>query len=164
MAEHMDNLQGLLEHQLKDLYDAEHQITDALPKMKNAAKSESLKNAFDKHLKTTEQQIKRLEQVFDMLGTPAVRQHCKGMEGLIKEGDELIKVDADPDVRDAGLITAAQKVEHYEMAGYGSARTYARMLGLNRAADMLQQTLDEEGQTDEQLTSLAQRINVKAQR
>jgi len=160
----MENLRKLLIEELKDLYDAEHQITEALPKMQKAAGSTELKNAFEVHLRQTENQIKRLEQVFQEFGSDASRKHCKGMEGLIKEGDEITKEHKDKDVVDAGLIVAAQKVEHYEMAGYGSARTHARQLGMNRAADLLQQTLDEEGQTDHKLTQLAEQvINPKAQ-
>ncbi len=132
--------------------------------MQKAAGSTELKKAFETHLRQTENQIKRLEQVFEEMGSNASRKHCKGIKGLIEESDEILKEHKDKDVMDAGLIVAAQKVEHYEMAGYGSARTHARQLGMNRVADLLQQTLDEEGQTDHKLTQLAEQVvNPKAQ-
>jgi ferritin-like metal-binding protein YciE len=122
-----------------------------------------LKDGFRTHLNQTEQHIQRLEKIFEMMGKKPTRKKCKGMAGLIKEGDELMKEDADRDVLDAGLIAAAQKVEHYEMAEYGTLRTYARLMGHTDAARLLQQTLDEEGETDKKLTALAERsINVKA--
>ncbi|HLU09698.1 MAG TPA: ferritin-like domain-containing protein [Oceanobacillus sp.] len=160
----LQNLNDLLLDHLKDLYDAEHQITKALPKMAKAASSPQLKTAFEKHLSETENQIRRLEQVFETMGKKATRKTCKGMKGLIEEGEEILKEDAADDVRDAGLIAAAQKVEHYEIASYGTVRAYAEMLGMNEAADLLQKTLDEEGNTDKKLTQLAEsRVNVKAQ-
>lgn len=160
----LETLNDLLIDHLKDLYDAEHQITKALPKMAEAASSQQLKSAFQQHLSETENQIRRLEQVFETMGKKATRKTCKAMKGLVEEGEEILKEDADPSVRDAGLIAAAQKVEHYEIAGYGTVRTYARMLGMDEAADLLQQTLDEEGVTDEKLTQLAEKsINVQAQ-
>jgi ferritin-like metal-binding protein YciE len=159
----LENLNDLLVDHLKDLYDAEHQITKALPKMSKAASSPQLKTAFDQHLSETENQIRRLEQVFDLLGTKASRKSCKAMKGLIEEGQELLEEDATPEVLDAGLIGAAQKVEHYEMAAYGAVRTYARILGMREAAALLQQTLDEEGNADKKLTQLAESsINVQA--
>lgn len=160
----LQNLNDLLLDHLKDIYDAEHQITKALPKMAKAASSPQLKTAFEKHLSETENQIRRLEQVFETMGKKATRKTCKGMKGLIEEGEEILKEDAADDVRDAGLIAAAQKVEHYEIASYGTVRAYAEMLGMNEAADLLQKTLDEEGNTDKKLTQLAEsRVNVKAQ-
>jgi ferritin-like metal-binding protein YciE len=160
----LETLNDLLLDHLKDLYDAEHQITKALPKMAEAASSQQLKSAFQQHLSETENQIRRLEQAFGTMGKKATRKTCKGMKGVIEEGDEILKEDADPSVRDAGLISAAQKVEHYEIAGYGTARSYAQMLGMTEVANLLQQTLDEEGMTDEKLTQLAESsINVQAQ-
>ena len=160
----LQNLNDLLLDHLKDIYDAEHQITKALPKMAKAASSPQLKTAFEKHLSETENQIRRLEQVFETMGKKATRKTCKGMKGLIEEGEEILKEDAADDVRDAGLIAAAQKVEHYEIASYGTVRAYAEMLGMDEAADLLQKTLDEEGNTDKKLTQLAEsRVNVKAQ-
>jgi ferritin-like metal-binding protein YciE len=158
----LKTLQDLLVDAIKDIYDAEHQITKALPKMEKAASSAKLKEAFNQHLSQTEGQIKRLEEVFSILGEKPSRKTCKAMEGLVKEGDELLKEKADAEVLDAGLIAAAQKVEHYEMASYGTARTYANILGHKNAADLLQTTLDEEGNTDKKLTKIAETINQKA--
>jgi ferritin-like metal-binding protein YciE len=160
----MDNLQDLLIEDLKDLYDAEHQITKALPKMAKAASSQELKNAFEEHLTQTENHIKRLEQVFDAMGKKASRKTCQAMKGLVEEGSELMQEDADPQVLDAALIGAAQKVEHYEIASYGTLATYAQMLGQNQAVQLLRATLQEEKQTDDKLTMLAERqINQRAQ-
>jgi ferritin-like metal-binding protein YciE len=125
----LNNLQDLLVEHLKDLYDAEHQLTEALPKMAKAASSRELKSAFEEHLTQTEGHIEHLRQVFEALGKRATRKTCKAMKGLIEEGSEMMKEDADPAVMDAGLIAAAQRVEHYEIAGYGTARTFAYMLG-----------------------------------
>lgn len=157
-----NSLHELFVEELKDLYDAEHQITEALPKMRQAASSTQLKKAFEDHLAMTEKQIKRLEQVFEALDQKPSRKTCKGMQGLIKEGSEIISEKMDSDVRDAALITAAQKVEHYEIASYGSVRTFANLMGHDRAAKLLQQTLDEEGQTDEKLTQIAETLNQRA--
>jgi ferritin-like metal-binding protein YciE len=160
----LDSLNDLFIDVLKDTYDAEHQITKALPKMASGASSSQLKAAFNKHLSETENQIRRLEQVFEVAGKKATRKTCVAMKGLIEEGSELLKEDAEPEVLDAGLIAAAQKVEHYEIAAYGTLRTYAQQLGLNKAVDLLQQTLDEEATTDEKLTQLAESsINLQAQ-
>jgi ferritin-like metal-binding protein YciE len=160
----MDNLQDLLIEDLKDLYDAEHQITKALPKMAKAASSQELKNAFEEHLTQTENHIKRLEQVFESMGKKATRKTCQAMKGLVEEGSETMKEDADPEVMDAALIGAAQKVEHYEIASYGTVATYAQMLGHNQAVQLLRATLQEEKQTDDKLTMLAERkINQRAQ-
>ncbi len=159
----LETLHELFMDMLKDIYDGEHQITEALPKMAKAAKSPELKEGFRTHLQETEEHIKRLERIFEMMGKKPTRKKCKGIAGLIKEGDELMKEDADRDVVDAGLIAAAQKVEHYEMAEYGTLRTYAHLMGHSEAARLLQQTLDEEGAADKKLTALAESgINVKA--
>ena len=159
----MESLQDLFIHDLKDLYSAEMQLTKALPKMAKAASEPALKQAFQTHLKETEGQIKRLEQIFEELDESPKGKKCKAMEGLIEEGKELMEEDAEPEVLDAGLIGAAQKVEHYEIAGYGTVRTYAQMLGNEQAARLLQQTLDEEGATDKKLNQLAMEyINVEA--
>jgi ferritin-like metal-binding protein YciE len=157
-------LEDLYVEELKDLYNAEQQITKALPKMSKAAASPRLKDAFNQHLDQTREQIKRLDRIFDELGRSPRGKRCRGMEGLIEEGKEIMTADADPAVRDAGLISQAQRVEHYEMASYGTARTYAKLLGYDDAAQSLQQTLDEEGDTDHRLTDLAVRtINPQAE-
>ncbi len=150
------NLQDLYVDELKDLYSAEQQVLKALPKMAKAASSPELKNAFDRHLEQTREQVRRLEQIFDDLGKKPGGKKCIGMKGIIDEGQDLLKEKADPAVKDAGIISAAQRVEHYEMAGYGTVRTYARMLGHDDAARTLQQTLEEEGDTDHNLTRLAE--------
>ena len=157
-----NSLKELYVDELRDLYDAEQQITKALPKMVDAASSDELQSALNEHLEITKQQAQRLEQIFENLGEKAKGKKCKGMEGLIKEGSEVIEENEDDQVRDAAIISAAQKVEHYEMAGYGTVRTYASLLGEDDAADLLQQTLDEEKEADEKLTQLAEQINVEA--
>ncbi|MBI5033166.1 MAG: ferritin-like domain-containing protein [Chloroflexi bacterium] len=160
----LSNLQDLYVDELKDLYNAEHQILKALPKMAKAATAPQLKDAFNHHLEETERQVERLEQIFHDLGKTPRGKKCIGMEGLIEEGKELLKEDAEPSVKDAGLISAAQRVEHYEMAAYGTVRTYAQILGYEEQARALQETLNEEGETDHKLTELAQgSINTKAQ-
>jgi len=156
------SLRDLYEDELKDLFSAENQLLKALPKMAKAASSEELKAAFLTHLEQTKVHAERLEQICDALGISPKGKKCKAMEGLIEEGKELMEEDADPEVLDAGLIAAAQRVEHYEIAGYGCVRTYAGLLKDAKAAELLQQTLDEEGQTDKLLTKLAKRINVMA--
>jgi ferritin-like metal-binding protein YciE len=148
-------LQELYVEELKDLYSAESQILKALPKMEKAATSKELKAAFREHLEQTKGHAARLEQIFESLGKSPKGKVCKGMQGLLEEGEEMIKEGEEPKVLDAGLISAAQRVEHYEMAGYGCCRTYAEMLGDKKAASLLQQTLDEEGETDKSLTKLA---------
>ena len=163
---HLKSLKDLYVEELQDLYDAEHQITQVLPKMAEAAHNADLKAGFQEHLQQTQAQIGRLEQVFQMLGQKAERKTCAGMKGIIAEGQEKLKhaADTDPDTLDAGLIAAAQHVEHYEMAGYGCVRTWARELGFHDQAQLLQQTLDEEGETDKRLTMLAEsRINRQAE-
>ncbi|MBI4788467.1 MAG: ferritin-like domain-containing protein [Chloroflexi bacterium] len=152
----MQNLRDLYVDELKDLYSAEHQIIRALPKMAKAASAPELKNAFNQHLEQTKHQVERLERIFKDLGKTPRGKKCLGMEGIIEEGSEMLKEKADAAVKDAGLISAAQRVEHYEMAGYGTARTFAQMLGFNDAAQALQETLNEEGDTDHKLTQLAE--------
>jgi len=160
----MQTLQDLYVDELKDLYSAENQIIKALPKMIKAASHNELKQAFTRHLRETERHVERIEQVCESLGVSPKGKKCVGMEGLLKEGSELIKEKPEPDVLDAGLIAAAQHVEHYEMAGYGCVRTYARQLGYDSQADLLQTTLDEEGDTDHLLTQIAESaINIEAE-
>ena len=156
-------LQELLVDELKDLYNAENQIIKALPKMAKAASSPELKRAFERHLEETKRQVERLDQIGEALDVRMSGKKCKGMEGLIEEGKEIMSEDFEDDALDAGLIGAAQKVEHYEIAAYGTARAHANMLGLTKIARLLQQTLDEEGATDKKLTQLAESIiNVEA--
>jgi len=159
----MNSLDDLFVSELKDLYSAEKQLLKAIPKMAKAASSKSLQNGFTKHLKQTEGHVSRLEKVFEELGVSPRGKKCKAMEGLIEEGQDVIDEDAAPSVKDAALIAAAQRVEHYEMAGYGCVRTYANLLNHKKAATLLQQTLDEEGDTDKALTKLAEQINVSAE-
>ena len=160
----LETLKDLYIEELKDLYSAEKQLTKALPKMAKAATHPELQQAFRTHLKETAQHIERLERICADLGVSPRGKKCVGMEGLIEEGNELIKESPDEDVLDAGLINKAQHVEHYEIAGYGTVRTYARQLGFDEQADLLQQTLDEEGKTDHLLTQLAESgINVEAE-
>ena len=156
-------LQELLVDELKDLYNAENQIIKALPRMAKAASSPELKRAFERHLEETKRQVERLDQIGEALDVRMTGKKCKGMEGLIEEGKEIMSEDLEDNALDAGLIGAAQKVEHYEIAAYGTARAHANMLGLNKIAKLLQQTLDEEGATDKKLTQLAESIvNVEA--
>ncbi len=162
MAKAMKTLDELLVHELQDLYDAEHQLTKALPKMAKAATSRQLSNAFEAHLSQTEQHIQRLEQAFEALGKKATRKPCKAMKGLIAEGEETMEEEMDKDVMDAALIGAAQKVEHYEIAGYGTVCTFAEMTGNSRVATILNETLEEEKHADEKLTQIAQKVNTKA--
>jgi ferritin-like metal-binding protein YciE len=159
----MHTLRDLYIEELKDLWSAEKMLVKALPKMAKAASHPELTKAFMTHLRQTEQQAKRLEQIFDELGESPRGKKCIGMEGLIEEGQELLKEKPDADVLDAGLISKAQHIEHYEIAGYGTVRTYAELLGESRQAQLLQQTLDEEGDTDKLLTQLAESsINIEA--
>ena len=159
----VESLEKLLVNDLKDLYSAEKQILQALPKMANAATSPELKKAFQTHEKQTQEHVRRIEKIFDSLeGSPAGKK-CKGMEGLIEEGKEILQEDMPEPVRDAAMIGAAQKVEHYEMAAYGTAREMAERLGMKEVARLLQQTLDEEGDADKKLTRIAESgINVEA--
>ena len=163
MAEDTNPLEELLVDELKDIYSAESQIVKALPKMAKAASSPDLKRAFERHLEETRRHVERLDQIGDTLDVKLTGKKCKGMEGLIEEGKELLDEDFDENAIDAGLIGAAQRVEHYEIAAYGTARTHATLLGYNKIARLLQQTLNEEGATDKKLTQLAESIiNVEA--
>ncbi len=158
-----NNLNDLFINQLEDLYDAEQRITEALPQMSQAAHSSQLKEAFDSHLQETRGHVRRLERVFQQLGMEPKRETCQAMKGLISEGSQIVKAKGDENVRDAGLIAAAQRVEHYEMAGYGTVRSLAHQLGLDDVAGILQQTLDEEGAADKKLTEIAENsVNVHA--
>ena len=158
----LENLQQLFLKELRDLYDAEQQITDALPKMIDVAKYPELKTALQEHLDVTRQQSSRLDRVFEMLNEKPTGETCKGMKGVIKEGDEIVSQGGDASTVDAGIISAAQRVEHYEMAGYGTVRTYAELLGRREIAQLLQQTLDEEREADETLTQIARSVNLEA--
>jgi ferritin-like metal-binding protein YciE len=163
MAEETNPLHELLVDELKDVYSAENQIVKALPKMAKAASSPELKRAFERHLEETRRQVERLDQIGQTLEIKLTGKKCKGMEGLLEEGKEVMEEDFDENVIDAGLIGAAQKVEHYEIAAYGTARTHADVLGYTKVARLLQQTLDEEAATDKKLTQLAESIiNVEA--
>ena len=152
----LDSLEKLFIEELKDIYNAEKQLTRALPRMAKAAESPELEQAFTKHLKETEGQIQRLERVFKELGQAARGKKCKGMEGLIEEGKEMMEEEGEPEVLDAALIASAQKVEHYEIAAYGCLRTYAELLGYSEAAQLLQQNLEEEEAADKKLTQLGE--------
>ena len=152
----VDSMRELFVHELKDLHDAETEILKALPKMSKKATHADLRTAFEQHERQTEEHVRRLEQVLDDLGERAGGVKCKGIRGILAEGEDAIRDAKEDDVRDAAMIGAAQRVEHYEMAGYGTARTYARLLGNENAARLLQQTLDEEGETDKKLTALAE--------
>lgn len=151
----LDTLQALYVDKLRDLYSAENQILKALPMVIKKVTNEELREALQTHHTQTEQHVQRLEQLFGEMGESPKGKHCKGMEGLLAEASELMGEDAQEDVMDAGLIAAAQAVEHYEMAGYGSARTYADLLGLSDHVDLLQQTLNEEGEADRILNEVA---------
>jgi len=159
----LSNLQDLLVENLKDLYSAETQILKALPKVAKKVDNDQLRQALTMHVKETEQQVKRLEQVLSKMGEKPGGKKCHGMEGLIEEAKEMMEEDAEPDVLDAGLIVDCQKVEHYEIAGYGSAVTFAKLLGDNESARILAQTLDEEKAADKKLTAIAEStINLEA--
>jgi ferritin-like metal-binding protein YciE len=158
----MRTLEDLFLDELKDIFDAEKQLLKALPKMAKAASSDELREAFENHLGETEGQVERLERVFESLQKPARGKKCKAMEGLIQEGADLMEEDAEPPVLDAGLICAAQKVEHYEMAAYGTLVTWANILGYDDAASLLDETLGEEKAADEKLTEVASEINFEA--
>jgi ferritin-like metal-binding protein YciE len=157
-----NSLQELYVEQLRDLYDAEQQIIKALPEMIEAATSEDLKEALTEHLDVTKLQATRLENIFMNLGEKPKGEKCKGMKGVLEEGSDLVDKIEDTEVRDAAIIASAQRVEHYEMAGYGTARTFATLLQDSEASKLLQQTLDEEKEADEKLTELAEEINVNA--
>ena len=154
----LDTLKTLYIDELRDLYNAEGQLLKALPKMAKAASSEELKDAFEKHLEQTKSHVERLEEVFEDIGEKPKGKTCRAMKGLIEEGSEILEEDGEESVIDAGIIVAAQKVEHYEIASYGSVRTFAQLLGKDRSADLLQTTLDEESEANELLTKLAEDI------
>lgn len=159
----MNSLQDVFVDELRDLLNAEQRILKTLPKMAKKAGHRELQSAFQEHLEQTKGQVQRLEKIFESMGMAARGKRCKGIEGIIEEGQELVEESEDEDVTDAVLIGAAQKVEHYEIAAYGTVRTYAQLLGNTQAAKLLQQTLDEEKQTDRKLTELAEgNINAEA--
>lgn len=160
----IESLNDLFIEQLRDLYDAENQLVKALPKMAEGATSDELREGIEEHLEQTKGHVERIEQIFESLGGKAKAKKCKGMEGVIKEGSEALDEDMDADVKDAAIIAAAQRVEHYEIAGYGTARTFANLLGEREAASLLEQTLQEEKDTDAKLTELAEGINVAAEK
>ncbi len=159
----LDSLESLLVFELQDLYDAEQRIVEALPKMAEGATSPALKQALRQHLEETRRQVSRLEDIFELLGVATKRETCDAMKGLIEEGSEILNASGEDAVRDAAIIAACQRVEHYEMAGYGTVRTWASQLGLTQVARMLQATLDEEGQADKILNEIAeQNVNARA--
>ncbi|QJW98342.1 YciE/YciF ferroxidase family protein [Frigoriglobus tundricola] len=159
----LDSLHDLYVDELKDLYNAENQLLKALPKLAKSATAPELKAAFTEHLEVTRKQVERLEQIFTALETSPKGKKCKAMEGLIEEGKDVLEEDGEPAVIDAALIACAQRVEHYEMAGYGCVRTFAKLLGYEDAEALLQETLDEEGEADKKLTELAETvINLEA--
>jgi ferritin-like metal-binding protein YciE len=154
----LDTLKKLYVEELRDLYNAENQLLKALPKMAKGASSGELKQAFEDHLEQTKEHVERLDEIFERLGEKPTGKTCKAMKGLIEEGAEMLEEDGEESVIDAGLIGAAQRVEHYEIAAYGTVRTFANLLGEEEAVDLLQQTLDEEGETDKQLSELAEEV------
>jgi ferritin-like metal-binding protein YciE len=159
----LETLKDLYLHELKDLFSAEQQLAKALPKMAKAASNKELAGGFQTHLEQTKEHAQRLQQILTSHKATTRGPKCKGMEGIVAEGAEMIEEEADDEVKDAGLISAAQRVEHYEMAGYGTARAYAELLGDQEGARLLQTTLEEERQTDEKLSKLAKSaINVAA--
>lgn len=159
----MKSLEDFLMEELKDLYSAEKQLTKALPKMAKAANSDELRQAFEDHLKETEGQVARLEKISKLAGGRSLAgKKCKAMEGLIEEGKEIMEEDCTPEVRDVALIAAAQKVEHYEIASYGCAKTYARLLGYSEVEELLEETQQEESTADEKLTALSEELNAEA--
>lgn len=158
----INSLRELYVEQLRDLYDAENQLIKALPKMAREASSDELRQGIEEHLEQTRGHVERLEQVFEQLGEKPKGKKCKGMQGLLEEGKETLEEDMEEDTKDAAIIAAAQRVEHYEISGYGTARTYANLLNENEAAELLEETLNEEKETDQKLTQLAEEINVEA--
>jgi ferritin-like metal-binding protein YciE len=159
----IDSLQKLYVDELKDIYSAEKQILQALPRMAKKATNLQLRQGFEEHLEQTKVQVERLDRIFEGLERSPRGKKCKAMEGLIEEGKEMMAEDMEPEVMDAALIAAAQKVEHYEIASYGTVRSYAQLMGRDEDAGLLQQTLQEEGETDKKLTQLAESsINVEA--
>lgn len=159
-----NTFKGFFLDELRDLYDAENQLIKALPKMAESAVSEKLRSGFEHHLQQTKNHARRIEQIMEAFGESPKGKKCKGMNGIVNEGKEVMEEDFEGEVHDAALISQAQRVEHYEIAGYGSARTYAQLLGESQAAALLQQTLDEEKETNDKLTQLAQEINPEAVR
>jgi len=160
----LESLRDLYVDELKDVYNAEKQILKALPRMAKKASHEELRTAFEDHITVTEEQVRRLETIFDDLGLPARGKKCLGMEGLIAESKEMMSEDAEPEVLDAAMISSAQRVEHYEIAAYGTLRTYARQLGFENHAELLQRTLDEEGAADKMLSQIAESsVNLDAE-
>jgi ferritin-like metal-binding protein YciE len=155
-SEEFNSLEDVFRHELKDLYDAEHRMIDALPQMAEKASNPSLKKAFEDHLRQTEKHVDRLESMFEHLGIEPERVKCDAMVGLVKEGSAVLSADGDSDAIDAGLIAAAQKAEHYEIAGYGTVRSFARRLNNQYVAELCEQTLDEEKSTDQLLTDIAE--------
>jgi ferritin-like metal-binding protein YciE len=162
MANKLNDLKDLLQYELKDLYSAENQVSKALPKLAKNAKNKKLRTAFEHHLEQTKEQIKRLEQVAKDIKVDIKGEDCEAMKGLVKEGEEMMKEDAADAVLDAGLIAAAQRVEHYEIAGYGTVVRYLEMLNMNNAAKLMQETLKEEKETDKKLSQIAEEINAEA--
>lgn len=158
-----NGLKELYIDELRDLYDAENQLVKALPKMAKAAQSEELRSGFEEHLEQTRQHVQRLEQIFEELGEKPTGKKCKGMQGLVSEGKEMMEEDFEGALMDAALISAAQRVEHYEIAAYGTVRTYAKILGEQEAVSLLEETLEEEKETDEKLTEIAETINFEAE-
>ena len=158
MAQEINSVESLLYEELKDMYDMEKQLTKALPKMAKNASSDELRSAIEEHLEITNEQVKRLEQVFELIGEPAKSKTCAGMKGLIEEGKESMDEDAADPFGDCAIIAAAQRVEHYEIAAYGTARTLAEQIGNSEAANLLQETLDEEKEADEKLTQICESL------
>lgn len=151
-----NSFKDLFVNQIEDLYDAENRLTSALPKMADAANSSQLKQALRQHLTETQGHVSRLESIFREINVEPKRETCQAMKGLISEGEEVMSAKGDPDIKDAAIIAAAQRVEHYEISGYGTARAFARRLGLTQAANLLQQTLDEEKAADQKLNQIAE--------
>ncbi len=160
----VDTIEKLFVEELKDLYSAENQITKVLPKMAKAAASGELRNAFESHLKETQGQIRRLEKIFEILGKNPKGKTCAGMKGVLQEGSEMLRESEEGEVRDVAMISAAQRVEHYEMAGYGTVRSYAELLGQPQIVKLLQETLEEEKEADKKLTAVAKSVNPQALR
>ncbi|HEY5253353.1 MAG TPA: ferritin-like domain-containing protein [Acidobacteriaceae bacterium] len=159
----VESIEDLLLDELKDLYSAEKQITKALPKLVKAASTQELSAAFDSHLQETKGHVERLEEIFQKLGKKGTGKTCEGMKGVLEEGSEVIQEIEKGPIRDAGLISAAQRVEHYEIAGYGSVRSFAELLGKQDIVELLEQTLDEEKAADEKLTKISESVNQEAQ-
>ena len=158
MSMKLDSLRTLWVEEMRDLYNAENQLLKALPKMAKTASTPELKEAFETHLEETRTHVERLDEIFDKLGKKPTGKTCKAMKGLVEEGSEMMQEDGPDSVIDAGIIAAAQRIEHYEIAGYGTARTFASILGEDEAEDLLQETLDEEGAADEKLTEIAESV------